>query len=72
MKVKYSDDVAGLDRIFVKLRDWRLDCIEMVGTEPIPGVTYEKEYKQKEKTLSKTLPVLPSDHFGLYAELAPK
>lgn len=51
-----------LDRFLVGLRDFRVEGITMVGTEPIPGVTYLK-VKKGGKELE--LPVLPSDHFGL-------
>uniref|UniRef100_A0A0E0D1M9 Endonuclease/exonuclease/phosphatase domain-containing protein n=1 Tax=Oryza meridionalis TaxID=40149 RepID=A0A0E0D1M9_9ORYZ len=46
------------DRFLCKLRDFKLDRIEMVGVEPIQGVTHydDKGYE---------LPVLPSHHFGL-------
>ncbi|EFJ51385.1 hypothetical protein VOLCADRAFT_120457 [Volvox carteri f. nagariensis] len=42
---------------------WQLGAIKMVGTQALPGVTYE--YK------GKRLPVLPSDHFGLLVKLIP-
>ncbi|KAI3680521.1 hypothetical protein L6452_35292 [Arctium lappa] len=51
-----------LDRFLVGLRDFRVERITMVGTEPIPGVTY---LKQKKGGKELELPVLPSDHFGL-------
>ena len=50
-----------LDRVFVKLVDWRLHHIDMVGMQPIPGVTYNQR--------TRTHPVLPSDHFGLLVTL---
>ncbi|KAK9803621.1 hypothetical protein WJX72_006035 [[Myrmecia] bisecta] len=56
-----------LDRVFAKLANWRLEGIEMVGTRAIPGVTYQKQSKKGPSTL----PVLPSDHFGLFLTLAP-
>ena len=56
-----------LDRILFKTQDWTVSHIEMVGTVAIPGVMYEKTLKSG----IKTLPVLPSDHFGLYAVLQP-
>jgi hypothetical protein len=37
-----------------------------VGTEPLPGVTYTKAFRNGG---SKVLPVLPSDHFGLLLRL---
>ncbi|KVI09377.1 hypothetical protein Ccrd_012248 [Cynara cardunculus var. scolymus] len=51
-----------LDRFLVGLRDFKIEQIKMVGTEPIPGVTY---LKQKKGGKELELPVLPSDHFGL-------
>ena len=53
-----------LDRIFFKLKDFAPSHIEMLGQSPIPGVTYEKQTKKGPKTL----PVVASDHFGLYCE----
>jgi len=52
-----------LDRIFWKGESLSLNRIEMVGKDPIPGLTYLKKTKKTEKTL----PVLPSDHYGLLA-----
>uniref|UniRef100_A0A0D9WZC4 Endonuclease/exonuclease/phosphatase domain-containing protein n=1 Tax=Leersia perrieri TaxID=77586 RepID=A0A0D9WZC4_9ORYZ len=54
------------DRFLCMLTDFRLECIEMVGVEPIPGVTshYDDE--------GNVLPVLPSHHFGLLLTIAPK
>nr|TKW34930.1 hypothetical protein SEVIR_2G339200v2 [Setaria viridis] len=46
------------DRFICKLRDFKLGSIEMVGVEPIPGVT---RFDDK----GNVLPVLPSHHFGL-------
>lgn len=54
-----------LDRIFCHLQDFKLMSIEMVGTKPIPGATFQKEKKVKKQVQQITLPVLPSDHFGL-------
>ena len=42
-----------LDRAFVRLSRWRLDSVEMVGREAVPGVEFEGRS------------VLPSDHYGL-------
>ncbi|KAL6657969.1 hypothetical protein ACP70R_005749 [Stipagrostis hirtigluma subsp. patula] len=53
------------DRFICKLRDFKLDTIEMVGVEPIPGVT-----RFDDKGVA--LPVLPSHHFGLLLTVAPK
>ncbi|WIA14064.1 hypothetical protein OEZ85_002615 [Tetradesmus obliquus] len=57
-----------LDRIICKLRDWRLGSIELVGNQPLPGVTYSHRLRNGG---SKELPVLPSDHFGLLLKLEP-
>ena len=47
-----------LDRVWVRLRHWRLGAMEMVGQDPVPGgLRFEGR------------PVLPSDHFGLLLEL---
>lgn len=48
-----------LDRAFCKLRHWRLQSAELVGREPLPGLSFEGR------------PVLPSDHFGLLLQLRP-
>lgn len=53
------------DRFLCKLRDFDLDSIEMVGTEAIPGVTYDDGSGD-------VLPVLPSHRFGLLLTISPK
>ena len=55
-----------LDRVFVKLKDYQLKSIKFVGTEPIEGASYQKMLRKQ----LKTLPVLPSDHYGLLLELS--
>jgi len=53
-----------LDRFFCKLAGGvRVSSIKMVGLDPIPGAEYERSVFGK----MKTLPVSPSDHFGLLA-----
>jgi len=61
-----------LDRAFVKLKDFDLKRIEMVGTKPIPGVTYRKTVSNRGKSEIVELPVVPSDHFGLLLTLRAK
>ncbi len=56
-----------LDRMLLRAPDWRLSSIELVGTQAIPGLAHEKRYKRG----ARQLPVLPSDHFGLFATLQP-
>ncbi|CAH1448269.1 unnamed protein product [Lactuca virosa] len=51
-----------LDRFLICLRDLKAESVVMVGTKPIPDVTY---LKQKKGGKELELPVLPSDHFGL-------
>jgi tyrosyl-DNA phosphodiesterase 2 len=51
-----------LDRVLVRLRDYEPAEARMVGTTPLPGVSYDKQFRNGG---SKRLPVLPSDHFGL-------
>lgn len=53
--------------MLLKMPDWKLDSIEMVGTQPIPKLVYEKTYKSGVQQL----PVLPSDHFGLFTTWRP-
>lgn len=57
-----------LDRILCKLSSLRLQRIEMVGRDPIPGAVRRKQ--ERNRSIS-VLPVLPSDHYGLFLELAP-
>lgn len=40
--------------------------IEMVGTEPIPGLLYSHQAGKTERSM-RDVQVFPSDHFGLYA-----
>jgi tyrosyl-DNA phosphodiesterase 2 len=63
----YNSLQARLDRVLARVRDWQVKTIEMVGKDAIPGVTYTRNYKRGPKEL----PVLPSDHFGLYVTLDP-
>eukprot|EP00246_Nothoceros_aenigmaticus_P004087 TRINITY_DN1542_c0_g2_i1.p1 TRINITY_DN1542_c0_g2~~TRINITY_DN1542_c0_g2_i1.p1 ORF type:complete len:283 (+),score=45.50 TRINITY_DN1542_c0_g2_i1:90-851(+) len=63
---------SRLDRIFCHLKDFVLESIEMVGLQEIPGVTYEKEKKVRKQVQLITLPVLPSDHFGLVLKIRHK
>jgi tyrosyl-DNA phosphodiesterase 2 len=51
-----------LDRVLFKLRDYEPAEVRMVGTQPIPGASYEKVFRNGG---SKRLPVCNSDHFGL-------
>ena len=51
-----------LDRVLCRLRDYEPAEVRMVGTKPLPGVFYDKQFRDGG---SKRLPVLPSDHFGL-------
>lgn len=53
-------------RVLCKLSDWRLSSIQMVGTQPLPGIKYTHTFRNGG---SKELPVLPSDHFGLLLRL---
>ena len=57
---------SRLDRVLARLRDFKVVAMSRLGTEPIPGVTYSKTFRNGG---SKTLPVLPSDHFGLLLQL---
>ncbi|XP_059297208.1 uncharacterized protein LOC132050148 [Lycium ferocissimum] len=61
-----------LDRFVCKLRDFCISDIKMIGKEAIPNVTYIKEKKVKSEVKRLTLPVLPSDHYGLLLEISPK
>ncbi|KAL4366633.1 hypothetical protein GQ457_05G034160 [Hibiscus cannabinus] len=61
-----------LDRFICKLSDFKVSGVEMIGMEPIPGLSYTKEkyYRQEKKLLE--LPVLPSDHYGLLLTISSK
>lgn len=54
-----------LDRFICKLQDFKVNSIEMIGTDSIPGLTYTKEKKVGKEMKTLELPVLPSDHYGL-------
>jgi tyrosyl-DNA phosphodiesterase 2 len=54
-----------LDLFVCKLSDFQVDSIEMIGREPIPGLTHIKERRVRNETRQLQLPVFPSDHFGL-------
>ncbi|KAL5731211.1 hypothetical protein ACHQM5_003962 [Ranunculus cassubicifolius] len=61
-----------LDRFFCNLQDYKVNAIEMIGKEAIPGVTYCKEKKMKNEIRKLMLPVLPSDHYGLLLTICSK
>ncbi|WVZ66059.1 hypothetical protein U9M48_015333, partial [Paspalum notatum var. saurae] len=54
------------DRFVCKLKDFELDSIQMLGVEPIPGVT------RFDDDDGNVVPVLPSHHFGLLLTISPK
>lgn len=58
-----------LDRFLCKLNDFKLKKINMIGMDPIPGVSYLKEKRVRNRVQTLELPVLPSDHFGLLLEI---
>ncbi|VFQ88612.1 unnamed protein product [Cuscuta campestris] len=58
-----------LDRFLCGLRDFKMHKIAMIGQEPIPGLFYGKEKKVRNEVKKLSLPVLPSDHFGLLLEI---
>nr|GLL28759.1 tyrosyl-DNA phosphodiesterase 2 isoform X2 [Ipomoea trifida] len=58
-----------LDRFICSLRDFKISKIEMIGKDPIPGLFYCKEKKVRNEVKKLTLPVLPSDHYGLLLEI---
>ncbi|KAJ7564518.1 hypothetical protein O6H91_02G020600 [Diphasiastrum complanatum] len=58
-----------LDRFFCHLSDFDIESIEMIGLKAIPSLTYTKEKRIKRQTQVMTLPVLPSDHFGLLLKI---
>lgn len=54
-----------LDRFVCKLPDFKIDAIEMIGKEAIPGISHYKEKTVRKVVQNIEYPVLPSDHFGL-------
>jgi len=54
-----------LGRFMCKLSYFKVESIEMIGEEVIPGVTYIKEKKVRQEIRQLVLPVFPSDHFEL-------
>lgn len=58
-----------LDRFLCSLRDFKINKIEMIGKDPIPCLFYCKEKKVRGEVKKLTLPVLPSDHYGLLLEI---
>merc|ERR1711879_587683 len=55
-----------VDRVFFKSgQTLEPTSIKMVGRQQIDGVFYKKLRKKKGKQYEETLPVYPSDHFGL-------
>ncbi|WOH09167.1 hypothetical protein DCAR_0728622 [Daucus carota subsp. sativus] len=60
-----------LDRFLCSLQDFKLDGIEMIGMEAIPGLSYCKEKRVKNEVKKMMLPVLPSDHYGLLLTICP-
>ncbi|XP_028060364.1 uncharacterized protein LOC114263978 isoform X1 [Camellia sinensis] len=60
-----------LDRFVCNLRDFKLRRIERIGMEAIPGLSYCKEKKEKNK-VHMMLPVFPSDHYGLLLTICAK
>jgi len=54
-----------LDRFLWRLRDFKINSIEMIGNEAIPGPSYCKEKKVRKEGKKLQLPVLRSDHYGL-------
>ena len=55
-----------LDRVLCRLVDYEPASVRMVGTAPLCGASYEKQFRNGG---SKRMPVLPSDHFGLLLTL---
>ena len=64
---------ARFDRAFAKLKNFELQSIQMVGTNPeVNGQTYEKPYIEKGEQKKIKVDVLPSDHYGLLLILKKK
>lgn len=54
-----------LDRFICKLKGMKISSIEMIGRDEIAGASYIKEKRVKGQVKELSLPVLPSDHYGL-------
>lgn len=54
-----------LDRFICKLKGFKISNVEMIGRDAIPGASYIKEKRVKGLVKELSLPVLPSDHYGL-------
>lgn len=64
---------SRLDRVMVRLADWKVASIEMVGTKPILESNQKAAVFRKETRKGFVeVPLLPSDHFGLYAKFVPQ
>ncbi|KAF7811181.1 tyrosyl-DNA phosphodiesterase 2 [Senna tora] len=61
-----------LDRFVCGFQDFKISSIDMIGTNEIPGVSYNKEKKVRKETKQLVLPVLPSDHYGLLLTVSSK
>lgn len=61
-----------LDRFICKMKDFSFGGISMIGTEAIPGVTYLKEKRVRNRMQTLELPVYASDHYGLLLEIRSK
>lgn len=60
-----------LDRFICKLKEFKINTVEMIGRDAIPGATYVKKKRVKGVVKELSLPVLPSDHYGLLLTLCP-
>ena len=58
-----------LDRAVVSLADFELRSVQLVGTEKLPGVTYQKKRYKQGQPYQQQMDVFPSDHFGLLLTL---
>jgi len=64
---------ARFDRAFTKLKNFELQSMQMVGTNPeVNGQTYERPYIEKGEQKKIKVDVLPSDHYGLLLILKKK
>lgn len=62
-----------LDRVLVKMANWDAASIVMVGKEAImKSAGREAKYTKATRKGIVQLPLLPSDHFGLFTKFVPK
>eukprot|EP00884_Botryococcus_braunii_P003667 jgi/Botrbrau1/13300/Bobra.27_2s0020.2 len=69
----YNNLQGRLDRVVVKLADWEAASITMVGKDAImKSAGVEAKYTKATRKGIVKVPLLPSDHFGLFTKFVPQ